>query len=129
QSIDRAIENQGVLKWQRYVLCTNVDLTGSQEQKLREYLPFIEFLTKTYWINLCSKFSQSVSHRFRFLSEEVSRTPIWNVPYHHTPFFTGREDIIAQLYHSLHVNQVAAIPQSQALFGVGGIGKTQVDVY
>src|SRR5436309_8776291 len=53
---------------------------------------------------------------------------IWNVPYRRNPFFTGREEIIAHLYSVLRSNQAAALTQTYAISGLGGIGKTQIAV-
>jgi tetratricopeptide (TPR) repeat protein len=52
----------------------------------------------------------------------------WNVPYRRNPFFTGREDILAQLHAALHNSKAAALTQTQAISGLGGIGKTQIAV-
>lgn len=54
--------------------------------------------------------------------------PLWNVPYRRNPFFTGREDILTTLYTILVENKSAALTQTQAISGLGGIGKTQVAV-
>ena len=58
-------------------------------------------------------------------SQDGSR--IWNIPTTRNPFFTGREDLLALLLKRLSASHVAALTQSQAqaLFGLGGIGKTQ----
>ncbi len=53
---------------------------------------------------------------------------IWNVPYRRNPFFTGREEILADLYTVLQNNEAAALTQTQAISGLGGIGKTQIAV-
>jgi tetratricopeptide (TPR) repeat protein/DNA-binding XRE family transcriptional regulator len=52
----------------------------------------------------------------------------WNVPYHRNLFFTGREDILLHLYTILNTNYTAALTQTQAISGLGGIGKTQIAV-
>ena len=49
----------------------------------------------------------------------------WNVPFGRNPFFTGRESLLQRLHEQLHNTQRAALNQSQALTGLGGIGKTQ----
>ncbi len=64
-SIRKAREHQADSGWNRYVLCTNVNLTGTQEKTLRAYLPGIEFLTQGYWSDLCKKFHFQVADRFR----------------------------------------------------------------
>ncbi len=48
---------------------------------------------------------------------------IWNVPHSRNPNFTGREDLLKQLHGSLRSGKHAAL--TQALHGLGGIGKTQ----
>jgi len=52
--------------------------------------------------------------------------PIWNVPYRCNLFFTGREDVLAHLYTVLRSSKAAAL--TQAISGLGGIGKTQIAV-
>jgi tetratricopeptide (TPR) repeat protein len=53
-------------------------------------------------------------------------SPHWQVIFPRNPFFTGREEILEILYKHLHTEQVVALTQSYALFGLGGIGKTQI---
>lgn len=50
---------------------------------------------------------------------------VWNVPSTRNPFFTGREPLLALLHKRLSTARTAALIQPQALFGLGGIGKTQ----
>ncbi|HLZ60545.1 MAG TPA: NB-ARC domain-containing protein, partial [Ktedonosporobacter sp.] len=52
--------------------------------------------------------------------------PIWNVPSHRNPFFTGREMILANLRQFLTTAKTATLTQPQAISGLGGIGKTQI---
>jgi tetratricopeptide (TPR) repeat protein len=54
--------------------------------------------------------------------------PLWNVPYHRNPQFTGREEILQRLQHHLVAGTTAALTQPQAISGLGGIGKTQTAV-
>ncbi len=54
--------------------------------------------------------------------------PIWNIPFARNPFFTGREDLLEHLHTQLQTTQVTAISQSQAISGLGGIGKTQLAI-
>src|SRR5216684_3961547 len=53
---------------------------------------------------------------------------LWNMPYPRNPFFTGREDLLAQLSTALKTNAAMALTQPQAISGLGGIGKTQLAV-
>jgi tetratricopeptide (TPR) repeat protein/transcriptional regulator with XRE-family HTH domain len=50
---------------------------------------------------------------------------IWTVPLTRNPFFTGREPLLALLHERLSTSRMAALIQPQALYGLGGIGKTQ----
>ncbi|MBW4482045.1 MAG: tetratricopeptide repeat protein [Tildeniella torsiva UHER 1998/13D] len=54
--------------------------------------------------------------------------PPWLVPYGRNPYFTGRDEVLTTLYQQLHEGQTAAISQTQAISGLGGIGKTQTAV-
>ena len=53
---------------------------------------------------------------------------IWQVPFRRNPFFTGREAVLARLAALLGAGKAAALSQTQALSGLGGIGKTQTAV-
>jgi tetratricopeptide (TPR) repeat protein len=55
-----------------------------------------------------------------------SLPPVWNVPHHRNPNFTGREDLLAQLRTALTSGTPAAL--TQAIHGLGGVGKTQLAV-
>lgn len=67
QSIQTALTYRSMLGWQRYVLCTNVDLTGPQRLRLKALLPEIEFMGRGTWVDLCKKFPSMVTDRFRIL--------------------------------------------------------------
>jgi len=58
----------------------------------------------------------------------ISPQLTWNVPYRRNPFFTGREEILAHLFTVLQNSKAAALTQTQAISGLGGIGKTQIAV-
>ena len=49
-----------------------------------------------------------------------SSPAIWNVPFARNPFFTGRDELLDQLHTELQTTQ------TQAISGLGGIGKTQI---
>jgi NB-ARC domain len=53
-----------------------------------------------------------------------AQTPLWTVP-PRNPYFTGREELLTHLHETLTKNQQAALTQSVAISGLGGIGKTQ----
>ena len=52
--------------------------------------------------------------------------PTWNVPFSKNPNFTGREQTLAELHTAL----ASGLPDAwkQALWGMGGVGKTQVAI-
>ncbi len=50
----------------------------------------------------------------------------WNMPLHRNPNFTGRDRLLTQLRSTLVSGQPAAL--TQALTGLGGVGKTQLAV-
>jgi tetratricopeptide (TPR) repeat protein/nucleoside phosphorylase len=69
-------------------------------------------------------------------SSRAGPSEVWNVPYHRNPYFTGRDELLAQLDQYLAPPEQAAslesrrvaLTQPQAITGLGGIGKTQVAV-
>ncbi|HLX59132.1 MAG TPA: tetratricopeptide repeat protein [Ktedonobacteraceae bacterium] len=52
----------------------------------------------------------------------------WNVPFGRNPFFTGRAQLLERLHEQLSHSHSAALTQSYALSGLGGIGKTQTAI-
>jgi tetratricopeptide (TPR) repeat protein len=55
----------------------------------------------------------------------ASLPPVWNLPHHPNPNFTGREDLLAAL-SSAPAGEASVL--TQAITGLGGVGKTQVAV-
>ena len=70
ESIDAALETRKDLPWDKYVLCTNVNLTGDQERKLREKLPEgeLELLTPSFWQPRCIEQREHLRDRFNVLA-------------------------------------------------------------
>jgi len=56
----------------------------------------------------------------------TAHTPYWSVSLPRNPYFTGREEVLETLHTQLGVDQAVALTQSSALYGLGGVGKTQV---
>jgi hypothetical protein len=54
--------------------------------------------------------------------------PIWNVPYRHAPFFTGRERLVEDLFANFTSDHGSGTIPVQALSGLGGLGKTRTAV-
>jgi hypothetical protein len=49
-----------------------------------------------------------------------------NIPFSANARFSGREDILAAIRSALDPESQASLPKSIALFGMGGVGKTQI---
>ncbi len=67
ESIKSAKKNQKDLGWKTYVLCINIDITGTAESNLRKELPDIVLRKKSYWQNLCEANSEIVEKNFNIL--------------------------------------------------------------
>lgn len=50
------------------------------------------------------------------------------MPHERNPFFTGREDVLTRLHEQLTAGPAAVLTQTQAISGLGGIGKTQTAI-
>ncbi|GHP00567.1 tetratricopeptide repeat protein [Reticulibacter mediterranei] len=73
-------------------------------------------------------FDLSPEELFEDLGLDVPLARLWTVPFPRHPFFTGREEILCTLATRLTIEQTIAQTQASALWGLGGIGKTQVAV-
>src|SRR2546429_7807557 len=63
------------------------------------------------------------------LKGNASEEGLWNVPHSQNPFFTGHEKIFPFLWERLAPSRgTRAVAITQALSGLGGIGKTQVAI-
>jgi len=60
----------------------------------------------------------------------VGQVPIWNVPFRRNPFFSGRDTVLHTLHQALTRQRTAVLTQvqTQAISGLGGIGKTQTAI-
>ncbi|MCD0482109.1 FxSxx-COOH system tetratricopeptide repeat protein [Streptacidiphilus sp. ASG 303] len=54
-----------------------------------------------------------------------TRPAVWNVP-PRNPAFTGRAQVLERLRNQLGAGMTAVLPTPQTLYGLGGVGKTQV---
>lgn len=73
---------------------------------------------------LCEVFGKTL--RELGLVPPDSQTPdSWNIPITRNPLFIGREELLATLHRKLLNSKVAALFSAQALYGLGGVGKTQ----
>ncbi len=66
-SYNSALAIKPSLGWEKYVVCINTELTGTQEENFKKELPDVTILTKSYWTTLCNKFATAVQENFRKL--------------------------------------------------------------
>ena len=59
-------------------------------------------------------------------SPSSSSFPLWNIPFERNSLFTGREAVLKGLFATLRSGKTTAL--IQAIWGLGGIGKTQTAV-
>lgn len=67
ESLKVALANKTQIGWDKYVICTNIDITGSQEAKLKKVYSDVEFFTSGYWQGACRRHKDLVTDRFRQL--------------------------------------------------------------
>jgi hypothetical protein len=73
ESLRSALTIRSSLPWRTYVVCTNVALTGPQEDRLRRCLPGVEFLTPSFWVPRCREQSEHLGGRFHRLDRISER--------------------------------------------------------
>jgi hypothetical protein len=115
------------------ILLRPVDWKNAPFAHLRPLPPDATFLTESP--NLDRAFAEIAAGIRRtiedlsLLATSLARTDfpgIWNVPFPRNIFFIGREDLLSQLHDQLLQARTAAL--SQAISGLGGVGKTQLAV-
>ncbi len=120
------------------VILRKVDWRGAPFGKLQA-LP-TDAKPVTSWSNRDEAFT-SIAEGIRKAIEDLRNTPttspnlrpscdslppIWNVPHQRNINFTGREQLLSDLHNALTSGKPAAL--TQALHGLGGVGKTQTAV-
>ena len=81
------------------------------------------FPTPYFIQKLCDAFEKTPAELGLISRSHIAR--LWTVPFIRNPFFTGRESLLTLLHERLSITRMAALTQAQALYGLGGIGKTQ----
>ena len=74
------------------------------------------------------EFSSTVSTALMQERERTINAQFWTIPYRRNPFFTGREQQLTHLWDQLTQRKAATLTQTQAISGLGGIGKTQTAI-
>jgi tetratricopeptide (TPR) repeat protein len=134
------------------IILRHVDWEGAPFSKLQMLPSLAKPIVSAHWHDADEAFSNVVKgirkaikdlsltpgkHRFAtnndlhlLPSAQVPATPpVWNVPYHQNPFFTGRGKLLKLLHDKFNKkNNTRSFIYSQAICGLGGIGKSQVVV-
>jgi tetratricopeptide (TPR) repeat protein/DNA-binding XRE family transcriptional regulator len=99
------------------------DLIGTTFVNISRWENGTNFPSPYFRQQLCKTFGQTPAELGLLPLSHGSR--IWNVPIVRNAFFTGREQLLMLLHKRLSKARTAALTQAQALYGLGGIGKTQ----
>jgi len=65
ESYNSALMIKTSLGWEKYIVCINTDLSGTQMENFKRELPDVSILTKSYWTTLCNKYPSMVQENFR----------------------------------------------------------------
>jgi hypothetical protein len=75
KSLGAALATQTALKWTSFGLCTNADLTGTQEAEIKAIMPKVLLYTPAFWRAVCENHPAIASQRFRaFISLSKRQT-------------------------------------------------------
>jgi hypothetical protein len=72
-SYQSALTHQASIGWVQYVLCTNVDVTGTALTKLQSAIPRLIVLPASHWVGLCEKHPLAVERNFRVVVDVQPR--------------------------------------------------------
>ncbi|MEN8447018.1 MAG: toll/interleukin-1 receptor domain-containing protein, partial [Cyanobacteria bacterium J06555_13] len=115
----RACNPEGLIRSMIYV-----DLVGLERETAQQKI--LEALPERLKPDSEPPFPRTSQTEPAFPSAAQSR--LWNVPYERNAFFTGREAVLQALHQQLNQDKAVALSQTQAISGLGGIGKTQTAV-
>ena len=100
------------------------DRIGTTAVNISRWENGLTFPTPYFRQRLCEVFGKTPAE-LGLLPPSSHGSKVWNIPNTRNPFFTGREQLLALLHKRLSTARTAALIQPQALYGLGGIGKTQ----
>ena len=83
----------------------------------------------TAWLNVVEGILRIAQEHSEHIQNKLEPTKlIWNIPYRQNPYFTGRKALLKILRQKLATKHTTALTQTQAITGLGGIGKTQTAI-
>ncbi|MGZ3644451.1 MAG: tetratricopeptide repeat protein [Ktedonobacteraceae bacterium] len=100
------------------------ELVGTTFVNISRWENGSNFPNPYYRQKLCDVFGKTLAE-LGLIPPHLAANRIWTVPFVRNPFFTGREPLLKLLHERLSTTRMAALTQAQALYGLGGIGKTQ----
>ncbi len=100
------------------------ELVGTTFVNISRWENGSNFPTPYYRQKLCHVFGKTPAE-LGLIPPRSQANRIWTVPFLRNPFFTGRKSLLTLLHERLSTTRMAALTQAQALYGLGGIGKTQ----
>ena len=100
------------------------ELVGTTSVNISRWENGSNFPSPYYRQKLCDVFGKTPAE-LGLIPPRLAANRIWTVPFIRNPFFTGREPLLTLLHERLSTTRMAALTQAQALYGLGGIGKTQ----
>ncbi|MDQ6660021.1 MAG: tetratricopeptide repeat protein [Chloroflexota bacterium] len=98
---------------------------GTNDVNISRWENGLTFPSSYFRQQLCKVFGKTLAE-LGLLPPPARSSRIWHVPIMRSPFFIGREDLLALLHKRISITRTAALIQAQALYGLGGIGKTQI---
>ena len=100
------------------------DLVGTIPNIISRWENGTTFPSPYFRQRLCVVFGKTPAE-LGLVPPALQASGVWNVPVVRSPYFVGREALLALLHERLSTARTAALTQPQALYGLGGIGKTQ----
>ncbi|MFK7797143.1 MAG: hypothetical protein AB8E82_06790 [Aureispira sp.] len=73
-SLKTAIKAKEEIGWEEYHLCTNIEITGKQQNTLEKVFPDIKFKPLSFWMEMCEKYPSKVRKNFRQLVKTPTRS-------------------------------------------------------
>ncbi|HEU5227960.1 MAG TPA: FxSxx-COOH system tetratricopeptide repeat protein [Ktedonobacteraceae bacterium] len=106
---------------------------GASARSLRRWEQDLVFPQKMWRERLARQFGLALPDLVKVFAAEAASplshvSSLWTVPFPRNPYFTGRDAVLQTLHDSLHAGSPMSSTSAISLYGLAGIGKTQVAV-